>query len=186
MVSSSRCATVFLLVKWHSPTQLHVEVWRQDKLLPPDVGNLATSSFRARLTQAASDLFGAANVPNLAEDIGNVALILSSPTPGGKSMQTTLQKSGQAWLTGSYCTPASRVGSFITLTATLLPPSGSANIPRTTPCGRRAFDYGCRTSSGRAKTENRGAACCHRRRIIRGSSYRRAPEVVREQALGTL
>ncbi len=86
---------VFLLVKWHSPTQLQIEVWRKDKILPPDVGNLYTSSFRNKIVQAASNLFGKKNVPHLAEDVGQVATALSSPMPSGKTMQATLQeKSG--------------------------------------------------------------------------------------------
>lgn len=81
---------VFMLVQWHSAKQLQVEAWRKDKLLAPDVGNLNTSSFRAKLTEAARETFGKKNVPNIREDIDNVARALSTPGKGGKSLQDQL------------------------------------------------------------------------------------------------
>ncbi len=87
---------VHLLIKWHSQTQLQVEIWRKDQLLPPDVGNLYTSAFRNKLAQAAINLFGKENVPHIAEDIDNVAIALSQPIGGGgQTLKNTLQeKSG--------------------------------------------------------------------------------------------
>jgi hypothetical protein len=81
---------VFMLVQWHSAKQLQVEAWRRDKLLAPDVGNLNTSSFRSKLTEAARETFGKENVPNIREDIDNVARALSTPGKGGKSLQDQL------------------------------------------------------------------------------------------------
>jgi len=177
---------VFLLVKWHSPTQLHVEVWRQDKLLPPDVGNLATSSFRARLTQAASDLFGAANVPNLAEDIGNVALILSSPTPGGKSMQTTLQEKSGPSVADRLILYARKSGRFFH--------NADRDAFASVRVGKHTENYPVRSKSFRLwlqnefwtrekrKIEERLAAT--EGALFEGQATAELPEVVREQALG--
>lgn len=85
---------VHLLVKWHSPKQLQVEMWREAVLVPPDIGNLNTAAFRGKLAKAARDAFGAQNVPHVAEDIDSVAVVLSHPV-GGKTMQATLaEKTG--------------------------------------------------------------------------------------------
>src|SRR3954470_7074694 len=73
---------VFMLVKWYSPKQLQVEMWRIDKLIPPDIGNLNTSSFRNKLIEAAQETFGKDKVPNVREDIDDVARALSTPGAG--------------------------------------------------------------------------------------------------------
>ncbi len=67
---------VVMLVRWHSPHQLRVEGWRKDKLLTPDIGNIFTHSFRKKLVEAARQQFGAKDVPNIAEDVDNVARAL--------------------------------------------------------------------------------------------------------------
>ncbi len=103
---------VNLLLKYHSPTQVQVELWRKDILLPPDVGNLVTSGFRKKLVQAAKDAFGADNVPNIAEDIDNVAKAFVTPTAGGQTMQTTLQEKSQPTVAERLILYARRAGKF--------------------------------------------------------------------------
>jgi hypothetical protein len=82
---------VFVLVKWSSPTQFEVSAWRDDRLLPPDIGNLNKASFRARLVQSMQDAFGAENVPKVREDVEDVTLALSARESGGKSLGEKLE-----------------------------------------------------------------------------------------------
>jgi hypothetical protein len=91
---------VKLLVKWSSEKQVQVELWRHAAVLPPDVGNLYTSAFRDRLLKAAGPvLFPEEELPRkdreaallaLAEDIGDVAILLNAPTPSGKTLHAQM------------------------------------------------------------------------------------------------
>ncbi len=102
---------VHLLVKWHSPKQLQVEMWREDVLVAADIGNLNTAAFRGKLTKAARDRFGAQNVPHVAEDIDNVAVALSHPI-GGRSMQDSLAEKAGPSVTERLILYARRAGTF--------------------------------------------------------------------------
>src|SRR5215203_1806751 len=104
---------VDMLVKYHSPTQVQVEMWRKDVLLAPDVGNLITSAFRKKLVAAAKDAFKAENVPNIAKDIDAVATALtSSPTPGGPTLQSRLQEKTGPTVTERLILYARQAGKF--------------------------------------------------------------------------
>jgi len=95
-----------LLVRWYSEKQLQVQLWRNANnlgMLPPDTGNLYTSTFRDRLTRDAQEvLFGkkekgrAKLVRELAEDLGAVAVLLSAPTSSGKTLHEELETSGSS------------------------------------------------------------------------------------------
>jgi hypothetical protein len=69
---------VKMLVKWHTSTKVVAELWRGLKLMPPDTGNLNSASFRGRLAKDARDTFGEKTVPSILEDLGMVALAMSS------------------------------------------------------------------------------------------------------------
>jgi len=75
---------VKLLVKSHTTTKVVAELWRTDTLMPPDTGNLNSSNFREKLAKSAREAFGEKNVPNILEDIGMVALAMSSPVEDEK------------------------------------------------------------------------------------------------------
>ena len=62
------------LVASRSALNQSVELWKDEKLLPPDVGDLSRASFRTRLTRAAVKAFG--EVPYLEADLGRVAVVL--------------------------------------------------------------------------------------------------------------
>jgi hypothetical protein len=76
---------------YDSPTQLRVEMWRDsDKvIIPPDVGNIGTKTFRDRLAKNAREKFNPPpgkdekkpkdTVPHLDEDLGHVATALGIP-----------------------------------------------------------------------------------------------------------
>src|SRR3954452_22666431 len=83
---------VRLLVKWHSPKQLEVEIWNLERIMPSDTGNLLSSSFREKLAKAAQEYFGKSKVPHIAEDIGEVAVALNSPLSNGQTMRSALSE----------------------------------------------------------------------------------------------
>jgi hypothetical protein len=73
---------VRMLVKWNTSTKVVVEMWRNETLIPPDTGNLNSASFREKLAEEARLAFfadGKDTVPNILDDIGMVALAMSSP-----------------------------------------------------------------------------------------------------------
>jgi hypothetical protein len=70
-----------LLLKWATSTKVVVEMWRENVLLPPDTGNLNSVSFREKLAKRARAAFGEETVPNILEDLGMVALAMSSKAP---------------------------------------------------------------------------------------------------------
>jgi hypothetical protein len=70
-----------MLVRWSTSTKVVVEMWRGMDLMPPDTGNLNSAHFRERLAHSARAAFakdGQDTVPNILEDIGMVALAMSS------------------------------------------------------------------------------------------------------------
>jgi len=67
------------LVAYRTTVRHRVELWQDEKLLPPDVGDLSAASFRKRLTKEAAKVFE--EVSHLEEDLGRVAVAL------GKEME---------------------------------------------------------------------------------------------------
>ena len=59
------------LIKRKSPSRVHVELWKEDTLLPPESGDLATSGFRDKLVSLARERFGELN--RLADELGFIA-----------------------------------------------------------------------------------------------------------------
>ena len=75
---------VKMLLKWSTSTKVVVEMWRDEILMPPDTGNLNSANFREKLAKNAKLAFardGKDTVPNILEDVGLVALALSSEVP---------------------------------------------------------------------------------------------------------
>jgi len=70
------------LVRYASATRVEVEMWREDTLLPPDTGNINTSTFRKRLVASGKIGFNLTDgedvVPNLGRDIDAMAVALRS------------------------------------------------------------------------------------------------------------
>ena len=75
---------------WDSPTQMKVEFWRDSDgvIVPPDVGNIGSKSFRDKLVKTARGYFNPPpgkdkkqkdTVPCLNEDLGHVATLLGIP-----------------------------------------------------------------------------------------------------------
>src|SRR3712207_3720399 len=73
-----------MLLRWTTSTKVVVEMWRTDTLMPPDTGNLNSSNFREKLAANARQVFGKEAVPNILEDVGLVALAMSSDVPTGQ------------------------------------------------------------------------------------------------------
>jgi hypothetical protein len=74
-----------MLLKWSTSTKVVVEMWRGEALMPPDTGNLNSANFREKLARSAKLAFekdGKDTVPNILDDIGMVALAMSSPIGG--------------------------------------------------------------------------------------------------------
>jgi hypothetical protein len=70
---------VKLLIRWtKTKTKTTCELWRNLEIVPPDTGNLNSATFRERLAKSAREKFGKENVPNVLDDLGLVALSLSS------------------------------------------------------------------------------------------------------------
>ena len=67
------------LVAYRTTVRHCVELWKDEKLLSPDVGDLSAASFRKRLTKEAAKVFG--EVSHLEDDLGRVAVAL------GKEME---------------------------------------------------------------------------------------------------
>src|SRR5215203_6713365 len=71
-----------------APTQVRAEMWRDadNAIMPPDVGNIGTKSFREKLAKSAREVFNPPpakgeeknkeTVPNLDEDLGRIATVL--------------------------------------------------------------------------------------------------------------
>jgi len=78
-------------VSFDSPTQVKVEMWRDSDMVvvPPDVGNIGSKSFRERLARSAREVFNPPagkdeekakdTVPNLDEDLGCIAAAMGVP-----------------------------------------------------------------------------------------------------------
>lgn len=84
-----------LLARWASAKQIRIEIWHETLPIPPtppEEGNINTSAFREKLVQAAAARFGKDKIPNLAEDIGNVATALSAPQPNGNTLHEELEE----------------------------------------------------------------------------------------------
>lgn len=62
------------LVAYRTTVRHRVELWKGENLLPADVGDISSASFRKRLAKAAAGAFG--EVPHLEEDLGRVSHIL--------------------------------------------------------------------------------------------------------------
>lgn len=62
------------LVAYRTTIKHRVELWKGEKLLPPDVGDVSKRSFRERLAKDAGEVFG--ETPHLEEDLGRVAAVL--------------------------------------------------------------------------------------------------------------
>ncbi len=67
-------AGVTALVAYRTTVRHRVELWRNEILLAPDVGDLSTASFRRRLAKAAVETFG--ELPHIEEDLGRLAAVL--------------------------------------------------------------------------------------------------------------
>jgi hypothetical protein len=104
---------VKMLLKWSTSTKVVVEMWRGMDLMPPDTGNLNSANFREKLTKEARLAFaknGKDTVPNILEDIGLVALAMSSPVSTdedddegkGKTLWDLLSKDGPMELMIKY------------------------------------------------------------------------------------
>lgn len=103
---------VKMLLRWTtSSTKTVVELWRGMDLVPPDTGNLNNASFRERLARNARLAFtreGKDTTPNILEDIGMVALAMSSQVDGdddedkGKTLWDLLAKDGPMELMIKY------------------------------------------------------------------------------------
>jgi hypothetical protein len=73
---------VKVLLRHSTATKVVVEIWRGTDLMPPDTGNINSSSFRERLAKDAKAFFARKDkdtVPNILADLGMVALAMSSP-----------------------------------------------------------------------------------------------------------
>jgi hypothetical protein len=67
-------------VKFSSARKVTVELWRGEQLMAPDTGDLNSTNFRKKLAGEAKVAFavdGKDTVPNILEDIGNVALAMN-------------------------------------------------------------------------------------------------------------
>jgi hypothetical protein len=67
-------------VKFSSARKVTVELWRGEQLMAPDTGDLNSANFRKKLAGEAKIAFavdGKDTVPNILEDIGNVALAMN-------------------------------------------------------------------------------------------------------------
>jgi hypothetical protein len=67
-------------VKFSSARKVTVELWRGEQLMAPDTGDLNSANFRKKLAGEAKIAFavdGTDTVPNILEDIGNVALAMN-------------------------------------------------------------------------------------------------------------
>jgi hypothetical protein len=67
-------------VKFSSARKATVELWRGEQLMAPDTGDLNSANFRKKLAGEAKIAFavdGKDTVPNILEDIGNVALAMN-------------------------------------------------------------------------------------------------------------
>src|SRR5215217_133293 len=83
------------LVRYASATRVEVEMWCREILLPPDTGNINTSTFRKRLVTSGKIGFnhkdGEDVVPNLRRDIDAMAVALrSQPESSEDAGETTL------------------------------------------------------------------------------------------------
>jgi hypothetical protein len=90
-------------VKWSTARKVTVELWRKETLMPPDTGDLNTFNFRKKLATEAKIAFaegGKDAVPNILEDIGNVALAMNTTIEDeedenkGKTLWDILMKDG--------------------------------------------------------------------------------------------
>jgi hypothetical protein len=91
---------VKLLLKWSSSTKVTVEIWRGMDLMPPDTGNINSASFRARVAKDARLTFakdGKDTTPNILEDLGMVALAMSSPVSGNEDGDDDESKGKSLW-----------------------------------------------------------------------------------------
>jgi hypothetical protein len=86
---------VKLLCKWHSDKTLQVELWRNDAMLPPDLGTLYASAFRQRLLNSAGPVLFPSEprdeaLKALEEDLGHVAIMLNTATASGSTLHAQL------------------------------------------------------------------------------------------------
>jgi hypothetical protein len=95
--------SIDLLVKYHTEKQLQVELWRNGGLLPPDTGNLYSSTFRDRLVRSAgTTLIGSREkgraqlLRELGEDLGLVATLMSHTDADGETLHSKLETSGRS------------------------------------------------------------------------------------------
>src|SRR5688572_27216688 len=78
--------------------QVQVELWRDPVVLPPDTGNLFSSSFRKKiLANSVPALFGGLAAEekktcaeHLKQDLDAIAVLLNTPTSGGQTMHAML------------------------------------------------------------------------------------------------
>jgi hypothetical protein len=88
---------VFMLVNWQSRTQLRMLLWQGTNFYGPDVGNLFSPAFRAKLAAAARQRFGKTDdgletAPNVTADIERVAVALGAPQATGKTLLEQLEE----------------------------------------------------------------------------------------------
>jgi hypothetical protein len=91
---------ITLRVRWHSPKQSMVEMWTDDAMLAPDVGNLYASAFRERLVKAARAHFAhKGRLEHLAADIDEVAIVLGARTADGQTLLEQLKEIAERSIT---------------------------------------------------------------------------------------
>jgi len=103
---------VKLLLKWSSSTKATVEIWRGMDLMPPDTGNINSASFRERVAKDARLTFakdGKDTTPNILEDLGMVALAMSSPVSGNEDGDDDESKGKSLWDLLSGDSPVNRL-----------------------------------------------------------------------------
>jgi hypothetical protein len=81
-----------------SGQQVQVELWRDPVILPPDIGNLFSSSFRTKvLSNSVPALFDGLGqgekktcAAQLKKDLDAIAVLLNTPTSGGQTMHAAM------------------------------------------------------------------------------------------------
>jgi hypothetical protein len=103
---------VKMLLKWATSSKVVVEMWRHETLVPPDTGNLNSAHFREKLAESAREAFGEKAVPNVLEDLGMVALAMSSKVSSGDADGEGKKGKKTLWELLAQDSPANRLISY--------------------------------------------------------------------------
>ena len=101
-----------LRARWNSPKQVQIEMWTDDAIMAPDLGNPFSAAFRTRLVNAAKAHFGEDRVPNIAADLDRVAIALGAPGGDGQTLLEQLEEIAGRSITERLVTYAQEGATF--------------------------------------------------------------------------